>query len=224
MLPYLISASKICHMYFISYHFKLRSVLGICSLYAMIANNDLMWFFDSCIYSFFGYTRADSRFAPRQWKTSLQSSTVSHWMGAHLESALQSTVWCTVGGKLCYTRVCYLPMFSFCADGICVIHQNTVMYHWHLGLFHYHGLTLTPVRISNYIHYKLLVKLFTHFQAVKVWELLSDFILSYHTLLGMWLLFHAGSKFNQFLVKKKSPPVVPQDVSFTHRVYLNHFV
>ena len=32
--------------------------------------------------------KADSRFAPRQWETSLQSNTVSHWVGANLESAL----------------------------------------------------------------------------------------------------------------------------------------
>ena len=32
--------------------------------------------------------RADSRFAPSQWKTLLQSNVVSHWPGASLESAL----------------------------------------------------------------------------------------------------------------------------------------
>ena len=32
--------------------------------------------------------RADSRFAPSQWETSLQSNTVSHWLGANLESSL----------------------------------------------------------------------------------------------------------------------------------------
>ena len=32
--------------------------------------------------------RADSRFAPSQWETSLQSNAVSHWLGASLESAL----------------------------------------------------------------------------------------------------------------------------------------
>ena len=33
--------------------------------------------------------RADSRFAPSQWETSLQSNAISHWLGASLESALQ---------------------------------------------------------------------------------------------------------------------------------------
>ena len=32
--------------------------------------------------------KADSRFAPSQWETSLQSNAVSHWLGANLESAL----------------------------------------------------------------------------------------------------------------------------------------
>ena len=31
---------------------------------------------------------ADSRLAPSQWETSLQSNAVSHWLGANLESAL----------------------------------------------------------------------------------------------------------------------------------------
>ena len=32
--------------------------------------------------------RAESRFAPSQWETSLQRNAVSHWPGANLESAL----------------------------------------------------------------------------------------------------------------------------------------
>ena len=38
------------------------------------------------------YHRADSRFAPSNWETSLQSNAVSHWLGANLESALISNV------------------------------------------------------------------------------------------------------------------------------------
>ena len=34
--------------------------------------------------------RADSRLAPCQWETALQSNAVSHWLGANLESALIS--------------------------------------------------------------------------------------------------------------------------------------
>ena len=37
--------------------------------------------------------RADSRLAPRQWETSLQSNAVSHWLGANLESALSLWQW-----------------------------------------------------------------------------------------------------------------------------------
>ena len=33
-------------------------------------------------------TRADSRYAPSQWETLLQSNAVSHWLCANLESAL----------------------------------------------------------------------------------------------------------------------------------------
>ena len=39
------------------------------------------------------YSRADSRFAPSQWETSLQSNAVSHWLGVNLESALLFCVW-----------------------------------------------------------------------------------------------------------------------------------
>ena len=35
--------------------------------------------------------RADSRFVPSRWETSLQSNVVSHWLGANLESALLMT-------------------------------------------------------------------------------------------------------------------------------------
>ena len=32
--------------------------------------------------------RADSRFAPSQWKTALLCNDVTHWLGTNLESAL----------------------------------------------------------------------------------------------------------------------------------------
>ena len=38
-------------------------------------------------------TRADHRFAPSQWDTSLQSNTISHWLGTNLESALCIPPW-----------------------------------------------------------------------------------------------------------------------------------
>ena len=41
--------------------------------------------------------RADSRFAPGQWETSLQSNAVSHWLGANLESALYKSYWWWMG-------------------------------------------------------------------------------------------------------------------------------
>ena len=44
-----------------------------------------------CLYHAFAvsHCRADSRFAPNQWQTSLQSNAISHWLDANLESALQ---------------------------------------------------------------------------------------------------------------------------------------
>ena len=39
---------------------------------------------------FWSVIRADSRFAPSQWETPLQSNAVSHWLSASLESALCS--------------------------------------------------------------------------------------------------------------------------------------
>ena len=49
--------------------------------------------------------RADSRFAPSQWETALQSNAVSHWLGASLESVLiiDNTVQCH------YNTVSFLP-------------------------------------------------------------------------------------------------------------------
>ena len=41
-------------------------------------------------HTFTTISRADSRLAPNQWETSLQSNPVSHWLGANLESALIS--------------------------------------------------------------------------------------------------------------------------------------
>ena len=35
--------------------------------------------------------RADSRFGPSHWETSLQSNGISHWLGVSLESALHKT-------------------------------------------------------------------------------------------------------------------------------------
>ena len=39
--------------------------------------------------------RADSRLAPSQWETSLQSNAVSHWLGANLESTLNLGIYPT---------------------------------------------------------------------------------------------------------------------------------
>ena len=38
------------------------------------------------------YNTVDSRFAPSQWETSLQSNAVSHWLGPNLKSALYNII------------------------------------------------------------------------------------------------------------------------------------
>ena len=53
---------------FIKYHFCVKCYISCCP--ASMCN------------------RADSRFAASQWEISLQSNTISHWLGANLQSAL----------------------------------------------------------------------------------------------------------------------------------------
>ena len=55
------------------------------------------------------YCRADSRLAPRQWDTLLQSKAVSHWLGANLESALCCIISILFGDWL----VCLTLVFLF---------------------------------------------------------------------------------------------------------------
>ena len=45
--------------------------------------------------------RTDSRFAPSQWETALQSNDFSHWLGANLESALETYFPTRAGYKFC---------------------------------------------------------------------------------------------------------------------------
>ena len=45
--------------------------------------------------------KADSRLAPSQRKTSLQNNTVSHWMGANLESALSMYLFSYIAQFFC---------------------------------------------------------------------------------------------------------------------------
>ena len=68
--------------------------------------------------------RDDSRCAPIQWETSLQSNAVSHWIGANLESALAIMDHATDAHFL-YTIVtslhCLLDDISWCAYHVLVI-------------------------------------------------------------------------------------------------------
>ena len=62
-------------------------------------------------------SRADSRFVPSQWETSLQSNAVSHWPGANLESALELYIILSIHLWTC------IP--GFCADcgNICTLQK-----------------------------------------------------------------------------------------------------
>ena len=65
--------------------------------------------------------RAYARFAPSQLETSLQSNTVSHWLGTNLESALlyYDTTWCALDNKqsIFFRRNLFI-VHIFCIYGI----------------------------------------------------------------------------------------------------------
>ena len=66
------------------------------------------------------YSRVDSRLAPSQWQTSLQSNAVSHWLGANLESALYlifSLVIIQVYHRNCERMIHVLACSFVCANG-----------------------------------------------------------------------------------------------------------
>ena len=62
----------------------LRAQMAAEILPSFIAHQGLIWWM---------HIRADSRLAPSQWETSLQSNTISHWLVANLESALHMVWW-----------------------------------------------------------------------------------------------------------------------------------
>ena len=68
------------------------------------------------------------------------------------------------------------------------------------SLFYWHGLTLIPARISNYMHYKVWDQITYHFpnysavQPYKFWNGWGVMLLN--ILLGMWLLIHAEIQVN----------------------------
>ena len=69
--------------------------------------------------------RADSRYVPNQWETSLQSIAVSHWLGANLDSAL--SVFFTVP---CMAYVVDLIINeSQLVERIALCHQATTIYY-----------------------------------------------------------------------------------------------
>ena len=77
--------------------------------------------------------RADSRLAPSQWETPLQSNAVSHWLGANLESTLLK----------CYSGVCFLRFDELWSNSW-NIHQNKTP----LQSINYHSYTNTSMRTA----------------------------------------------------------------------------
>ena len=55
------------------------------------------------------YTCADSRLAPSQWETSVQSNYVSHWLSTNLESAL-------ICGCILYWLICCVFAYIMYGD------------------------------------------------------------------------------------------------------------
>ena len=62
---------------------------NICSVKTVCTDIYEMQLLIHASHTMFNKHRADSRLAPSQWETSLQSNAVSHWLGANLESALK---------------------------------------------------------------------------------------------------------------------------------------
>ena len=95
--------------------------------------------------------KADSRLAPSQWETSLQSNAVSHWLGANLDSALAcKDCWCcpstykipdTLTPHFCEVVACISNFPVFLADNIggssprCIpfVGPTNSLTHWPLG-------------------------------------------------------------------------------------------
>ena len=81
--------------------------------------------------------RADSRLAPSQWETSLQSNAVSHWLGANLESSLillcsiQTTIPLTTLGELAigpHRSIHLISVLEITFNWIIVIQYTNGMY------------------------------------------------------------------------------------------------
>ena len=90
---------RLCGLRFcviVSWCWEVTTHINIYNMY----NKNCMHPFVNCMYWKFRrindswFLIPDPWLAPSQWKTSLQSNTVSHWLGANLESALNKiNVW-----------------------------------------------------------------------------------------------------------------------------------
>ena len=83
--------------------------------------------------------RADTRLPPSQWETSSQCNTMSHWLGANLESALYSVLW-------------FIVLFATkCRIGITTFKKNYIP----LSIFFGDNKRTTRIKMSNFSHFIL---------------------------------------------------------------------
>ena len=75
------------------------------------------------------YCRADSRLVPSQWETALQSNTVSHWLGANLESAVYVSEPCCSTHSDHYLHIIIIEQ----QPHHLVIRRHIEYYHWEEG-------------------------------------------------------------------------------------------
>ena len=84
---------------------------------------------ENYLYIRVGSSRVDSRLAPSQWETSLQSNTVSHWLGTNLESALgQGHVrWISVNSQSDVSQLIFIELNeNFVSSTTDVLSNNLV--------------------------------------------------------------------------------------------------
>ena len=73
--------------------------------------------------------RADFRFVPSQWETSLQSNGASYWLGANLESAL--TLFSTMSNSYMFTP----HVIIMCADALVPNRRHAISNHTAIHAF-----------------------------------------------------------------------------------------
>ena len=134
-----------------------------------------------------------------------QSDTIiiaSDLAASGLNEILRQDVLRLVNRGPCYN--CYLSLFRAETLKLCLV----VYLEWQLILhccvcdlafsstFYWHGLNLVPALISNYIHYKVRNEITSIHKLQLALRFRNGWVISFQTLLGMWLRIHVGIKVN----------------------------